>query len=202
MKLFFSPGACSMATHIVLLETEQPFELDKVDLGTKKTQSGEDYTAINPSGYVPSLQLNNGEILTESAVILQYVGDQAPGSDIFPAAGSMDRYRVMGQLNFISSEIHKTLGVLFNPKITAAHKDYQLAVFGKRCDVLSAQLAGKIYLTGETFTVADAYLFTVLSWCKIFAIDLSNWPVIVDYLGRVASRPSVQEALKAEGLLE
>lgn len=155
MKLYFAPGACSMATHIVLRETGHDFELEKVDLATKKTESGEDYTNVNPKGYVPALKLDNGEVLTEAAVTLQYVADQKPESGMVPQAGSMERYRLMELLNFISTEIHKTLGALFNPNITPAHKEYQHALIEKRCDVLSQQLEGKQYLTGDTFSVAD-----------------------------------------------
>ena len=200
MKLYFSPGACSMATHIVLRETGQPFDLEKVNLATKETESGEDYTKVNPKGYVPALRLDNGEVLTEAAVTLQYVADQKPESGIVPQAGSMERYRLMELLNFISTEIHKSFGALFNPNITPAHKEHQLALIGKRCDVLSQQLEGKQYLTGDAFSVADAYLFTVLSWSKGLNVDMTKWPTLTDYMDRVADRPAVKEAMKAEGL--
>ncbi len=200
MKLYFAPGACSMATHIALRETGQSFDLEKVNLATKITQSGEDFTAVNPKGYVPALRLDNGEVLTESAVTLQYVADQKPASGMVPQAGSMERYRMMELLNFISTEIHKSFGALFNPNITPAHKEHQLALIEKRCDFLSQQLEGKSYLTGDGFSVADAYLFTVLAWSKMLDVDMTKWPILTHYLGRVADRPSVKDAMKAEGL--
>ncbi len=200
MKLYFAPGACSMATHIALRETGQIFDLEKVDLATKKTESGEDFTKINPKGYVPALRLDNGEVLTESAAMLQYVADQKPESGLVPQAGTMERYRLMELLNFISTEIHMSLGPLFNPNITPAHKEHQLATFEKRCGVLSQQLEGMPYLTGDAFSVADAYLFTVLSWSRMLDVDMGKWPILTDYLGRIADRPSVKEAMKAEGI--
>ncbi len=201
MKLYFAPGACSMATHIVLRETGHNFDLEKVNLATKKTESGEDFTNVNPKGYVPALRLDNGEILTEAAVTLQYVADQNPESGMVPQVGSMERYRLMELLNFISTEIHKSFGALFNPNITPAHKEHQLALIGKRCDVLSQQLEGKQYLTGDAFSVADAYLFTVLGWSNILGVDMTKWPTLTDYMGRIADRPTVKEAMKAEGLV-
>ena len=189
-----------MATHIALRETGQTFDLEKVNLATKETESGEDYTKVNPKGYVPALKLDSGEVLTEAAVTLQYVADQKPESGMVPQAGSMERYRLMESLNFISTEIHKSFGALFNPNIAPAHKEYQLALIGKRCDVLSQQLDGKQYLTGDAFNVADAYLFTVLSWSNVLGVDMSKWPTLTDYIGRIADRPAVKEAMKAEGL--
>ncbi len=200
MKLYFAPGACSMATHIVLRETGRTFDLEKVNLATKQTESGEDYTKVNPKGYVPALRLDNGEVLTEAAVTLQYVADQKPESGMVPQAGSMERYRLMESLNFISTEIHKSFGALFNPNITPAHKEHQLALIGKRCDVLSQQLEGRQYLTGDAYSVADAYLFTVLSWSKVLNVDMTKWPTLTDYMDRVSDRPAVKEAMKAEGL--
>ena len=201
MKLYFAPGACSMATHIVLRETGHNFDLEKVNLATKETESGEDFTNVNPKGYVPALRLDDGEVLTEAAVTLQYVADQNPESGMAPQAGSMERYRLMELLNFISTEIHKSFGALFNPNITPAHKEHQLALIGKRCDVLSQQLEGKQYLTGDAFSVADAYLFTVLGWSNILGVDMTKWPTLTDYMGRIADRPTVKEAMKAEGLV-
>ena len=200
MKLYFAPGACSMATHIALRETGQSFDLEKVNLATKITESGEDFTAVNPKGYVPALRLDNGEVFTESAVTLQYVADQRPASGMVPQAGSMERYRMMELLNFISTEIHKSFGALFKPNITPAHKEHQLALIEKRCDFLSRQLEGKPYLTGDSFSVADAYLFTILAWSKMLDVDMTKWPILTDYLGRVAARPAVKDAMKAEGL--
>ncbi len=201
MKLYFAPGACSMATHIVLLETGHNFDLEKVNLATKETESGEDFTNVNPKGYVPALRLDDGEVLTEAAVTLQYVADQNPESGMVPQVGSMERYRLMELLNFISTEVHKSFGALFNPNITPAHKEHQLALIGKRCDVLSQQLEGKQYLTGDAFSVADAYLFTVLGWSNILGVDMTKWPTLTDYMGRIADRPTVKDAMKAEGLV-
>ncbi len=190
-----------MATHIVLRETGHNFDLEKVNLATKETESGEDFTNVNPKGYVPALRLDDGEVLTEAAVTLQYVADQNPESGMVPQVGSMERYRLMELLNFISTEIHKSFGALFNPNITPAHKEHQLALIGKRCDVLSQQLEGKQYLTGDAFSVADAYLFTVLGWSNILGVDMTKWPTLTDYMGRIADRPTVKEAMKAEGLV-
>jgi glutathione S-transferase len=190
-----------MAIHIALRETGQDFELEKVDLGTKQTESGEDYTKINANGYVPALKLDNGEILTEAAVMLQYIADQTPTSGLAPEAGTMERYRLLEWLNFFSTEVHKSFGVLFNPSISQPHREFQLALIGRRCDVLNEKLKGKNYVTGDSFSVADAYLFTVLGWSKMVDVDLSKWSVITDYLGRVAERQSVVESMKAEGLM-
>jgi glutathione S-transferase len=202
MKLYYTPGACSMAVHIALRETRQKFDLVKVDLHRHKTESGEDYYAINPKGYVPALRLDNGEVLTEDAVLLQYVADQKPESGLAPRAGTLERYRLMEWLNFISSELHKTLGALFNPKITPEWKDNQVALFGRRCDYLVQALGERPYLMGDQFTIADAYLFTILGWAHYFKLDMSRWPVLGRYSARIAARPAVQETMKAEGLIK
>ncbi|HYP68692.1 MAG TPA: glutathione transferase GstA [Thiobacillaceae bacterium] len=201
MKLYYSPGACSMAVHIALREAGYEFELDKVDLGAKRTAGGEDYNQVNAKGYVPALRLDDGRVLTEDAVLLQYVADHKPEAGLAPPLGSMERYRLMEWLNFISSEIHKTLGALFNPKVTPEWRDNQVALFGRRANWLVAQLGNKPYLMGDKFTVADAYLFTVLRWCKLHKVDTSNWPVLNDYSARIAARPAVVAAMQAEGLL-
>ena len=159
MKLYFAAGACSMAPHIVLREAAYTFDLESVDLATKRTASGEDYTRINPKGYVPALRLDNGEVLTEAAVILQYLADQKPESGLAPKMGTMERYRLMEWLNFVSSEIHKQFGPLFNPQITAEWKANQLDLLGRRFDYLTERLNGMSYLMGDQFTVVDAYLF-------------------------------------------
>ncbi len=202
MKLYYYPGACSMSVHIALREAAYQFELDKVDLGAKRTASDEDYKQVNAKGYVPALRLDDGEVLTEDAVLLQYVADHKPDAALAPPLGSMERYRLMEWLNFISSEIHKTLGALFNPKVTPEWRDNQVALFGRRANWLVAQLGNKPYLMGDIFTVADAYLFTVLRWCKLHKVDTSNWPVLNDYSARIAKRPAVVAAMKAEGLIE
>lgn len=200
MKLYYYPGACSMAVHIALREAGYEFELDKVDLGAKRTASGEDYNQVNAKGYVPALRLDDGQVLTEDAVLLQYVADHKPEAGLAPPLGSMERYRLMEWLNFTSTEIHKTLGALFNPKITSEWRENQVALFGRRADWLAARLGNKPYLMGDKFTVADAYLFTVLRWCKLHKVDTTRWPVLNDYSVRIAIRPAVVAAMKAEGL--
>jgi glutathione S-transferase len=202
MKLYYYPGACSMAVHIALREAGIAFELDKVDLAKHQTANGEDYYQINPKGYVPALRLDDGQVLTEDAVLLQYVADLKPASGLAPKAGTMERYRLMEWLNFISSEVHKTLSALFNPKITPEWKDNQIALFGRRCDFLVKALGSKPYLMGDKFTIADAYLFTILGWANLFKLDMSKWPTLIDYAGRIAARPAVKEAMKAEGLIK
>jgi glutathione S-transferase len=189
-----------MAVNIALHETGQTFDLVKVDLRQHKTESGEDYYRINPKGYVPALGLDNGEVLTEDAVLLQYVADQKPDAGLAPRAGTMERYRLMEWLNFISSEIHKTLGALFNPKITPEWKEDRITLFGRRCDYLVKTLGNKPYLMGDKFTIADAYLFTILGWANYFKLDMDKWPTLKEYADRIAARPAVNEAMKAEGL--
>ncbi len=202
MKLYYYPGACSMAVHIALREAGIPFDLDKVDLAKHQTADGKDFYKINPKGYVPALRLDDGQVLTEDAVLLQYVADLKPASGLAPKAGTMERYRLMEWLNFISSEVHKTLGALFNPKITPEWKDNQIALFGRCCDFLVKTLGSKPYLMGDKFTIADAYLFTILGWANFFKLDMSKWPALTDYAGRIAARPAVKEAMKAEGLIK
>ncbi|MHB8621804.1 MAG: glutathione transferase GstA [Sulfuricaulis sp.] len=202
MKLYFYPGACSMAPHIVLREAGFSFDLDKVDLAKKRTASGEDFNKINPKGYVPALQLDSGEILTEVAVILQYLADQKPNAGLAPKAGTMQRYQLMEWLNFIAAEIHKTLGALFNPKITPEWQASQIALFGRRCDYLVQEIGSRPYLIGEKFSVADAYLFTVLGWANIVKVDLDKWPTLKNYMSRIASRPAVTETMRVEGLIK
>ena len=194
MKLYYYPGACSMAVHIVLREAGYAFAIDKVDLTAKTTAGGEDYKQVNAKGYVPALRLDDGQVLTEDAVILQYLADHKPESGLAPPAGSMERYRLMEWLNFIASEVHKTLGALFNPKITAEWKDHQVTLFGRRAGWLAEQLSDRPYLMGANFSIADAYLFTVLNWCNLFHIDLSLWPVLRDYMARIAARPSPSQS--------
>jgi glutathione S-transferase len=201
MKLFFAPGACSLSPHIVLSETGHAFELEQVDLKEKKTKSGSDYLGINPKGQVPALRLDNGELLTEGPVIVQYLADQKPGAGLLPGAGTMDRYRVQEWLNFISTELHKTFGPIFRPTTPDAFKSLSRENLAKRFDYINGCLAGRQYLTGDKFSVADAYLFTVLRWAPRVEIDLARWPNLAAYVARVAARPKVQEAMKAEGLI-
>ena len=200
MKLYYAPGACSMAPHIVALEAGHKLDYVKVDIPNKKTEGGDDYWKVNFKGYVPTLQLDNGELLTEVGVICQYLSDQKPESGLAPKAGTMERYRLMEWLNFVAAEVHKQIGALFNPKYTPEMKEVQLAVIGRRLKPLDAALAGKQYLMGDKFSAADAYLFTILNWTKGLKIDLSAWPNIKAYFERVGQRSKVQETMKAEGL--
>jgi glutathione S-transferase len=202
MKLYYMPGACSLAPHIALREAGLSFDLEKVDGATKKTAGGEDYLAVNVKGSVPALKLDNGQVLTEGAAIQQYIADQAPAKKLAPAAASADRYRLQEWLNYIASEVHKGIGQLFNK---AMPDDYREAVKkglnARQLPYLEKQLAGRNYLLGD-FTVADGYLFTVLNWTKLHNIDLSAYPNVAAFMSRVAARPAVQDALKAEGLLK
>lgn len=200
MKLYYAPGACSLAPHIVACEAGLDLDLEKVDIPNKRTAGGDDYWKINPKGYVPALRLDDGAILTEAAVICQFLADRKPGCGLVPEQGTLERYRLMEALNFVSSEVHKQLGALFNPAMTDEMKEVQKGTIARRFNALEQMLEGRQYLTGETFTVADAYLFTVLGWTDMFKIDLAQWPHIRAYRARVAQRPQVQEAMKAEGL--
>jgi glutathione S-transferase len=202
MKLFMSPGSCSLSPHIVLREAGLSFTTVKVNNKTKEMEGGGDFRAINPKGYVPALQLDDGSVLTEGSAVVQYLADQAPGSHLAPANGTMERYRLQEWLNFISSEVHKQFSPLFDPSTPDVTKQKQRERIAGRFDWLNQQLGGKDYLMGKTFTVADAYLFAVVNWCPRVGMELARWPVLSDYMKRVAARPKVQEALKAEGLLK
>ncbi|HTO82566.1 MAG TPA: glutathione transferase GstA [Methylomirabilota bacterium] len=202
MKLYFSPGACSLSPHICLRETGAKFDMDQVDFGTKKTKSGADYTKVNPKGYVPALQLDDGEVLTEGPAIVQYVADQKPDSGLMPKAGTMERYRAQEWLNFITSELHKAYGHLFNPATPDGYKAAIKEKLGTRYDFLAKQLDGKPFLMGSQFGAPDAYLFTVLGWNPRVGMSLDKWPTLKAYSDRVAARPAVQAALKAEGLIK
>ena len=198
LKLFLKPGACSLSPHIALEEAGLPYDTESVDLAKKVTASGGNYFDINPKGYVPALQLDNGEVLTEGPAIVQYVADLAPASNLAPANGTLARTRLQETLNFISTEIHKGFSPLFNPAAPAEWKAVVRDNLGKRFDFLSAWLEKQPYLQGETFTVADAYLFTVLGWCRWVEIDLGKWPVLTAYCANIAERPKVQAALAAQ----
>lgn len=202
MKLYYAPGACSLAPHIVAREAGYSLDMEKVDIPNKKTASGADYWKINPKGYVPALQLDDGQVLTEVGVICQYLADQKPESGLVPRMGTMERYHQMEALNFAATEVHKQIGALFNPAITPEMKEVQVGVISRRLTALEKMLDGKQYIAGDAFTAADAYLFTVLNWAGMHKIDLAPWPNIQAYMGRVGQRPKVQEALKAEGLIK
>lgn len=201
MKLYYSPGACSMAVHIVLNEGGFSFDKEQVDLASKKTASGADFTAINPNGYVPALMLDNGEVLTEAVVILAWLADQAPERRLAPAAGSMERYRLQEKLNFLTTELHKGVGSLFNPRMPEDWRTQVKAGLGKRLDYIAGLLQDRQYLMGDEFSIADAYLFTILGWSGLVKLDLSPWPVLASYSARIAERPAVQATMKAEGLI-
>jgi glutathione S-transferase len=200
MKLYYAPGACSLSPHIVSREAGIDLELERADLAQKKTETGKDFWGINPKGQVPVLETDDGQKLTEGPVIVQYLADQKPGSGLAPVSRTIDRYRVQEWLSFVGSEMHKTYGPLFRPTTPEEFKVLSREVLGKRIAWLDQQLAGKQYLMGDKFTVADAYLFTVLRWSPRVGVDLSKSPNVVAYVDRVAARPKVQEALKAEGL--
>ena len=202
MKLYYSPAACSLSPHIVAREAGLKLDLVKVDGKAKTTEKGADYWQINPKGYVPALGLDNGEILTEGPAIVQYLADQAPNAKLVPAAGTFERYRVQEWLYFITSEIHKSFSPLFKPNTPDAYKAIVKETLAMRYAYVDKQLAGKQYLTGDQFTVADAYLFTVTRWAAFTHVDLSQFGNVQAFMSRVAARPKVQEALHAEGLLK
>jgi glutathione S-transferase len=203
MKLYFSPGACSLATHIILLEVGAAFELDQVDNRAKTTRSGKDFLEISPKGYVPTLELDNGEVLTENPVVLQYIGDQFPGSGVVPLFGTFDRYRVMEWLNYITSEIHPRYGELFHGDTPEDYKTVVRANLARRYEFVEKHLAaGHEYLHGGRFGVADAYLFVISRWMPKVGIDRAQWPKLNAWWDRIAMRPHVIEAMKVEGLLK
>jgi glutathione S-transferase len=201
MKLYYSPGACSLAPHIVLNELGEKYDLEKVDLAEKKTETGADFNAVNGKGYVPTLEFAKDQVLTEVATILQYLADKAEGSKLLPKFGSMERYRAMETLNFIASELHKGIGGLFAKGMPEDGKKLIIERVSKRLGWIDSQLARKPFLLGDDFSVADAYAFTVMNWGQWVGIDLKQWPNIAAYMERIASRPAVQTALKKEGLL-
>lgn len=202
MKLYFFPGACSLSPHIILREAGLSFDVEKVDLATKTTASGANYRSINPKGYVPALQFDNGDVLTEGPAIVQYLADQVPEKKLVPAAGTMERYKLVEWLNYISTEIHKSFSPLFNPATSEQTREAVSKALAQRFDFVAQQLQQGDYLMGNQFTVADAYLFTVLGWARHVKIDLSPWPVLTGYVERVAARPAVKAALIAEGLIK
>jgi glutathione S-transferase len=200
LKLFYVPGACSLCTHIILHEAGVGFELEKVNPRDKTTDAGRDYNAINPKGYVPALLLDDGQLLTEVAVVVQYLADLVPERKLAPPAGTLERYRLQEWLNYIATEIHKGFGPLFNKKLAEDARAAGKERLALRIGFAARALEGRDYLLGNAFTVADAYLFTALRWADYVGLDLSLWPALKDYRDRIAARPSVQAALKAEGL--
>jgi glutathione S-transferase len=202
MKLYYSPGACSLAPHIVLRELGKKFEIEKVDLGAKRTSGDKDYIKINGKGYVPTLEIKKDEVLTEVPVILQYLADKAKATKLLPKAGTMARYRAMEALNFVTSELHKNVGALFNPSMPAEGKEAIKSRVTTRLNWLDGVLAKQNYLTGKSYSVADAYAFVVIGWCNMVGVDLSKWKNVSAFLARVGARPAVQAAMKAEGLIK
>ena len=202
MKLYYSPGACSLSPHIVMLEAGLAFEPVLASTKSHKLQDGTDYYTINPKGYVPLLELDNGQRLSEGPAIVQYIADQVPDKKLAPPAGTMERYRLQEWLNFITSELHKGIGGIFNPAMPEEAKVLMRAKALSRLTYVDAQLEGKQYLMGDTFTVPDAYLFTVTSWTQHTGIDISGLKNLGAFMARMAARPAVHEAMKAEGLLK
>lgn len=202
MKLYYSPGVCSLAPHIVLRETNTPFDLVKVDLNAKKTEDGRDFWQISPAGYVPALELDDGTVLTEGPAIMQYIADRADAMHLAPRNGSIERYRLQSWLNFVTSELHKGFGVLFNSKMPEEGKAVAREVLLARIGVVDKHLGSNAYLLGKDYTLADAYLFNVISWSKPLKLDLSGFRNVSDHQSRVAARPAVKAAMKAEGLIK
>jgi glutathione S-transferase len=204
MKLYYAPGACSLSPHIVLREAERRFDLERVDLRTHRTASGANYLTINPKGYVPALQLDGPDspILTEVAAIVQYVADLAPESHLAPPWGTFARYHLVEWLNFIATEIHKQFGPLFDNATPLAVAERLRGKIGRRFLYLQDVLNDRAFLMGESFTVADAYLFVMLQWCDPHGIDLALYPNLDDYEARIGRRPAVHAAMASEGLLE
>jgi glutathione S-transferase len=202
MKLYYFTGACALSPHIVALELGLNLTTVKIDSKSKQTSDGADYLKVNSKGSVPALELDNGEVLTEGPAIVQYLADQRPDSGMVPRAGTLERYRMMEMLNYISTEVHKGFSPLFNPAITPEWKAAALQGLERKFDWLSNYLGSKPFLFGDSFTVADAYLFTVLGWTKPLKIDLGRWPLLKEYHARILQRPKVQEAMRAEGLVK
>ena len=201
MKLYYFAGACSLASNISLREAGLPFQLVKVDRRTRKAD-GVDFNEVNPKGYVPALALDNGEVLTENIAVLQYIADRNPAAKLAPPAGTMERYRLMEWLAFISTEIHKSFSPLFREELHAEVKQHARKNLAGRLDYLNRAIGGRPFLMGEQFTVADAYLFTVFGWGRHLNIDQAQWPQLQRHAERVGARPHVIEALKSEGLLK
>lgn len=202
MKLYYSPGACSLSPHIVAEEAGLACEYILASTKSHQLQDGTDFYSINPLGYVPFLVLDDGQTLREGPVIVQYLADQVPDKQLLPAVGSMERYRVLEWLNFIGTELHKSFGPLFKPGTPEDYKPAVIAALRGRFEWVEKQLTGRDYLMGSQFTVADAYLFTVSGWGKFVGLDMGDLPQLQAYLARIAARPAVQAAMRAEGLLK
>jgi glutathione S-transferase len=202
MKLYYAPGACSQAPHIVAREAGLPVELALVEFPSKRTPDGGSLYDVNPKGAVPTLKLDGGEVLTENAVILQYLADQAPDSDLALPRGGMDRYHLLEWLNYIATELHKGFGPLWNPATPDSFKEATREALGKKFDYLQEKIGDGPYILGDRFSILDAYAFAVLNWTSIHKIDINRWPGLAAYLRRVAERPAVRDTLRAEGLIQ
>jgi len=202
MKLYYSPGVCSLAPHIALREADIAIDLIKVDTDKKLTMDGQDYLAVNPNGYVPALEIEPGLILTEGPAIMQYIADRAPSSKLAPPAGSFERYRLQSWLNFITSEIHKSFSPLFKHGMPAEAKTMFKELLAQRFDHVEQRLSQSDYLLDDGFSIADAYLFVVLEWSVFVGIDMKKWPAMGAFRERVRARPSVREAMRVEGLIK
>lgn len=202
MKLYYTPGACSLSPHIVAREAGLPLTLERVDLAVRKTESGADYLAVNPNGYVPAMRLANDAVLTEGAAIVQYLADLKPEAGLLPAAGSLARAQVQAQLNFIATELHKHFSPFFAAGAPAEAKDKARATIARRLDYVESVFAdGRPYFSGSRFSVSDAYLFVIVGWCRPSGIDLAPWPRVAAFMAQIGARPAVQEAMRAEGLI-
>jgi glutathione S-transferase len=201
MRLYYLPGACSLSPHIVANEAGIALQLEKVDVATKKTESGKDYLQINPKGYVPALELDNGVVLTEGPAIVQYLADQKPETKLAPANGTIERYQLQAMLTFIGTELHKTASPLFRPTTPAETRQERTEYMMRRLGYVDGLLQGRNYLFGDQFTVADAYLFVVVSWAPLLKVDISSLANVQAFAQRVAARPAVNRALREEGLI-
>lgn len=201
MKLYYAPAACSQAPHIALHELDLPFEAVKVDLATHTLPDGSDYYTVNPKGYVPLLLLDDGTRLTEAHVVLQYIADLRPGR-LAPEFGTIERWKLMVWLGFIATEVHKGFGPLWSPQTLREVRDTTIQALNRRFELLADTLAGQPFLTGEDFTIADAYLFVLLNWTKVHNVDISRWPSLGEFQARVGERPAVQDTLRKEGLAD
>lgn len=203
MKLFYKPGACSLASHIVLHEIGQAFDIEAVDTSEGKTAGGADYLAINPKGYVPALQMDDGGVLTEGPAILQFLSDTAPQVGLAPEVGNLSRAKVLEHLTYVASELHKSFGPLFRSASTDEQKDAARDLVGKKFDHIETLLSdGRDFLVDGAFSIADAHLFTISNWANFTGIDLANWPNLAAYVNRIAARPATQAAMRAEGLIQ
>ena len=201
MKLYYSPGACSQAPHILLHEIGLEHDAKRVDLKAKTLEDGSDYLKVNPKGAVPAIQLPSGEVLTENAVVLQYLGDRAAWPEVLPPLGSFKRYRVLEMVNFITTELHKRFGFLFNPDATDEFKQFVTRDLSKKLDYIDERLGAGPYLMGEDLTLPDPYLFVIAGWTEKM-IGLDNWPNLAAFRERMLERPAVRHVLKFEGLLQ